>query len=537
MILDRRSLPAGVRNLSLSLLGGLLAALAFPNPWAIGLDWPGGGLVWVCLVPLLWVRDPGGSPWRYWRWGFVFGLADFGTATFWMSRMPALGDLAPAAWLTLSAYLALYPAFFLVGLRALTGRGIPDWAAAAPLWVVLEFVRNYLLSGFPWAQLGYALHRDAVLMSLAPFAGVWAMSWAAVQAGALLADLGALGKAAGWRWPLWRDLALAQARIHAPRLAALAGLSLLLTGGAFLEHHRLTVQPGSAVLRAAALQGNIDQNRAWNEEYKRSTLETFRGLLEQARRDGADLVVWPESAFPGIFNWDLTLAATVKEWSRTWGVWQAVGSDTFERNGTEVRYFNSVVTVDPEGRMRGLVSKVHLVPFGEYLPFKAFFLRFFTKVVARYGAGDFTPGAGRAPLECSGPAGPMRFGVLICFESLFPQYAAELTRRGGEFLVVTTLDTWFGTSAAPAQHAIFSALRAAENGRTLVRSAATGISCVFDPSGRRTATVPLNTAGVAAVSLRGRTLLTTFTRWGPWFVWVCLALCLWNVLPRRKNLP
>jgi apolipoprotein N-acyltransferase len=182
-----------------------------------------------------------------------------------------------------------------------------------------------------------------------------------------------------------------------------------------------------------------------------------------------------------------------------------------------------------------LTSKVHLVPFGEYLPFKSLLLKFFQKVVARYGTGDFSPGPGRTPLTYAGPEGAMRFGVLICFESLFPQYAAELARRGSEFLTVITLDAWFGTTAAPAQHAIFSAFRAAENGRWLVRAAATGISAVYDPTGRRVAEQPLHTRGALAWTVRGRQALTTYSRWGAWWVWVCLGLCIWHACAFRKK--
>lgn len=524
------------RNLLLALLGGLLAALALPNPWAIEMDWAGGGLVWICLVPLLRVREPGGAPWTYWRWGFIFGLADFGTATFWMAQMPALQGLAPVAWSVLSAYLAVYPAFFLVGVRALADRGLPAWWTAAPLWVALEFVRNYLLSGFPWAALGYALHRDPWLMSLAPFAGVWALSWAVVQVNAVFEGLFSLGAAAAWRWARVRGLIADAVRAGAPRLIVVTALGLVLIGGAFFEQQRLAARPGTAVLNVAALQGNVDQTGIWDEAYQRRTLEVFRALAEQAAHAGADLLVWPESAFPGIFNWDVPQSEEVRSWSRELRLWQAVGSDTFERHdATGVRYFNSLVAVDPEGRVRDMTSKIHLVPFGEYLPFKALFLRFFHKVVSRYGAGDFTPGRVRVLLPCAGLDGPMRYGTLICFESLFPQYAAELTRRGGDFLIVVTLDTWFGTTAAPAQHAIFSALRAAENGRFLVRAAATGISCVLDPSGRQLDRVSLNTAGFCMGKVRSRQALTTFTRLGPWWVWVCLALCAGNAFVLLKK--
>jgi apolipoprotein N-acyltransferase len=525
-----------LRNLTLALTGGFLAAMSFPNPVFISLHWPGGFLAFICLVPLLAIREESGPAWKYWRWGIPFGLVYFGLATLWMSAMPAMRPFAPGVWLLLTAYLACYPAAFLAGYRYLLSRGVPAWSAAAPWWLVLEFLRNYLFTGFPWVALGYAHHRFWPLLALAPVAGIWGLSWVTV-----LANSGLHAALARWLPAGAGQERVLQVQTESlrgesrRRLLILAVLLLALTAGAIYERRQLLAQPGQNELTIAAMQGNIDQNQPWTPAYQKQTLDRYYDLLSQASAQGASLAVWPESAFPGIFNWDLTAAGEVKSWSQRLHIAQAVGADTLEQYGRkEFRYFNSLVLVDGEGEVRGVTSKIHLVPFGEYIPLRNLLVGFLRKIVSRYGAGDFSPGTARHPLRWQAAGQPAAFGSLICFESLFPQYAADLARQGSEFLVVITLDTWFGHTAAPAQHAMFSALRAAENGRYLIRAAATGISCVYDPQGRLLGEVALDQAGLTTRRIAGRSQLTMFTRFGPWLVWLCLAGLVWD-FGLRKN--
>ncbi|NTV52815.1 MAG: apolipoprotein N-acyltransferase, partial [Candidatus Firestonebacteria bacterium] len=287
------------------------------------------------------------------------------------------------------------------------------------------------------------------------------------------------------------------------------------------EHRRLLGVPDKAKVNIAALQGNIDQNQPWDEHYRRSTLNRFFELGSQARALNAELLIWPESAFPGIFNWDQSLANEVRSWSRTWHVDQIVSADTVGLGATQgdYRYFNSMLWLNPEGTVTGRFSKIHLVPFGEYIPFQRTLLFFVRKLVPRYENGMFTPGEKRLPLIWNRPGGDSKVGGLICFESIFPQYAAELTRQGSELLVVVTYDAWFGVTAAPAQHALFSALRAAETNRYVIHNAATGVSCAFDPYGRLLGLIPLNTPGVLQKQLGLRSTQTFFVRWGLWLPW------------------
>jgi len=496
---------------------GLLCALAFPNPLNINFTWPGNYLAWIALIPLFCLNA------KTWQqaagWGLGFGLIYFGGSIVWMAFMPALGPLAPGVWMLLSLYLAFFTAVFMVCNQQLLRRGFPVWSSAPALWVSLEFLRNYALSGFPWAILGAAQYRHAALMSLVSFSGVWGLSWLTVLVNALLFSL-----LAAWR-PNLRPSGQAAPGSNYISALAVSVMAIVLVGGGLYEHHRLTKIPDKAAVTVAALQGNIDQNQSWDEHYRRETLNRFFELGSQAHQQKAELLIWPESAFPGIFNWDQALASEVRSWSRTWQIDQIVSSDTVGQSDIpgEFHYFNTMLWVDPNGLVTSRFSKIHLVPFGEFIPFKSTLLFFVRKLVPRYENGEFTPGERRQPLIWSRRGGETRVGGLICFESIFPQYASELVRQGSELLVVVTYDAWFGVTAAPAQHAIFSALRAAETDRYIIHNAATGVSAAFDPQGRLLGQVALNTPGVLLVKVGLRNTQTFFVRFGPWLPWVSTA--------------
>jgi len=516
---SKTSIPVpSKRNLALSLAGGLLAGMAFPNPLAPSMDWPGGFLAFVCLIPLLAVRDPQGIK-STWRWGFFFGLAFYGVNLLWIAQMPALHWMAPLAWLLLIGYLALFPMAFFLVYRALAQRGVPEWFGIPVVWLALEYFRNYSLTGFPWAVLGSSQFRNAWMMAMAPVAGVWGMTFVTALVNALI-----------WigvkRWlpgqPAERE---PRQGITGVRIAIFGLFLAILTVGAVHERKNLQSDPGGEPVTVAGLQGNISQDQTWDRAYQSRVLGVYESLLRRAMAEKARLLVWPETAFPGIFNYDHALAGEIRYWSRQWQVSQMVGADEVEPAGDGTyHYFNSLILIDAQGNRAGVTSKKHLVPFGEYVPFKNSLLYFIDKLVRRYGGAGFMPGKERHLLRWRPGEREIPVAALICFESIFPQYAAQLTAQGSQMLVMVTYDTWFGQTAAPVQHALFSALRAAENARYLLRVGATGISCLFDPQGRLVASVPLNQEGILLGKIRPRTALTLYTRWRDWLPWICMAL-------------
>ncbi|MCD4812572.1 apolipoprotein N-acyltransferase [bacterium] len=507
-----------LRNILFSLAGGLLATMAFPNPVFYKLQWQGGFLAFVCLVPLLMVRSPQ-RPWSAWRLGFVFGMVYLGGAILWMAGMKSMHPLGPLAWLILSAYLACYPALFLWAYHKLLARRISVWIAAPMLWIVLEYVRDYLISGFPWVALGYAHYQNPFMLAVAPVTGVWGLSWITVlvNVGVYKILVKIFPKIAGE--DTVRGTPPVDRRQGWLRQSGLLLMLLLLMGGVLYEkkaydQEQLKVSEYSV----AALQGNIDQNQPWDQAYQKKTLEVYAKLTADAKQAGAELSVWPETAFPGIFSLDQQLSLIIRDWSRRFQMAQLVGTDEVEKSsGKEYLYFNTLLLIDAQGNHRGQTAKRHLVPFGEYVPMKDSLLFFVHKVVRRYGGAGWTPGRERKVLKL----GKGVVGGLICFESIFSRYGRELVKKGSNLLVVISNDTWFGKTAAPAQHTSFSVLRAAETSRYLVRAATTGYSCIISPRGRILTALPIDQAGQITSTVRLLHHQTLFVRYGNWLCWIC----------------
>jgi apolipoprotein N-acyltransferase len=230
-------------------------------------------------------------------------------------------------------------------------------------------------------------------------------------------------------------------------------------------------------LQAAVIQGNIPQGLKWQPENQVSTVKTYRNLSLQARQAGArDLIIWPEAAMPFYFQDGGQLVRSVTRLPLQSGASLLFGSPAYLRDPGGMRYLNSAFLLSPTAQLLGRSDKVHLVPFGEYVPLGKF-LPFVNKLVT--GIGDFSAGEIN-PL----PMQSHQAGVLICYEVIFPELAREYVRQGSDLLVNITNDAWFGESSAPWQHLAMARFRAIENRVWLARAANTGVSAFIAPSGR-----------------------------------------------------
>jgi apolipoprotein N-acyltransferase len=277
----------------------------------------------------------------------------------------------------------------------------------------------------------------------------------------------------------------------------------------------------------AAVQGSIPQDRKWEPEYQEVTLDIYERLSAQALKEqagtgrgpvaGGGLVVWPETATPFYFQLSGPLAHRVCATARQLKSVLLFGSPSY-RNGESGRreHFNSAYMISPDGVVSGRYDKVHLVPFGEYLPWGR--LTSWARGLLP-SAGDFSSGTGSSPLSWQ----DLRVGVLICFESIFPSLGRETVLKGANLLAVITNDAWFGRTGAPYQHEAMAVFRAVETRRWVVRAANTGVSSVITPWGERVETTSLFEPGFAGAVLRLRSGTTFFVRYGEhWFLGVCL---------------
>ncbi len=393
--------------------------------------------------------------------GWIYGLAAFGFGVFWIHESFQFNHIAIgwALFLTglLVMFLALYPALVGYGVRRL---GIVDRRAQLLVlmpaaWVLAEWVRGWFFTGFTWLQLGYS-QLDSPLKGLAPVGGIHLSGWAVAASAGLLALIVCERRARPWAW--------------------IAVLVVIWAGAGLLAMVRWTAPAGDAI-RVALVQGNMSQDRKWLAEMRGPTLERYL-TLTRAHWD-ADLIVWPESALPGLrASFDGYVERLARE-ARAHDSHVVFGVPVLDRD--KQRFYNSVFVV---GRREMVYHKRHLVPFGEYLPLDAL-IRPVTEALG-LPVADFSAGAaGQELLE----AGGHRLGISVCYEIAFGNEVLAALPEAA-VLVTVSNDAWFGTSIGPHQHMQIARARALETGRYLLRSTNTGITAIVAPDGVMVARVP-----------------------------------------------
>jgi apolipoprotein N-acyltransferase len=480
--------------------------LAFPRT-----DWDGAS--WIALVPLL-IVVLGARPRTAFAWGWLYGTVFFLMLLRWLnftfqtfSTIPR-----PLTWgptLLLSMWCGLYIAAVSGLVAWLARRRSPAWAlATAPfLWVGAEWLRGHLLGGFPWGTLGYSQHLRLPVIQIAELGGVHAVSLVVVAVNAAVAGAFVLG---------WRSALTG---------LALGGVLLGATLGFGVWRLREAVPPGQ--VSVSIMQPSIEQPLKFDPDFGTVVLKIYQELTRQAGAERPDLIVWPETAAPTVLRRDPGLLQMLTTMSREMRVPLLVGSIDVLDDAPR-RFTNTAFLVTDRGIV-GRYDKIHLVPFGEYVPLSRVigFVRGWADFIA-----DLEPGSRTAVF----PGPPAPFGVVICYEGIFPDLFREFVNNGARMMVNMTNDGWFGRTSGPGQHLAMYPFRAVEHRIAIVRAANTGISAFIAPTGQIVRRLPLYSRGVITdrVPLRqGRTL---FGRLGDWVAWVSLAVAAVSVgVAGRRN--
>jgi len=418
-------------------------------------------------------------------WGFGIGLMGFGI--FWVRiSLNEYGNMAPWLAYLMTALLMVATAFYYGIAGALTAKLGDGPRAHGPLlvfpavWVLAEWLRGWLFTGFPWLVIGYT-QIDAPLAGLAPIAGVYGISLV-------------LALSAGLLWCLVR-------RRGRVRYAALAGLVLIWLSGAALKGIEWTKADDEG-FRATVVQANIPQSLKWDPDARLSSL---RAYLELTRENwDSDLILWPETAIPDFLHEvHDTFIRPLAEEARAQGAELAIGIPIMDLEaGT---YFNCLISI---GTVEDVYRKRHLVPFGEFIPFKDWL-----GPVARafeVPMSDFSAGVALRPLL---RVGERLAGVSICSEDVFPAEVIEALPKAA-YLISVSNDAWFGDSLAPHQHLEMARMRALENERWLLRSTNTGISAILDHCGKILGSVPPFERGAFSTEVQPRWGATPFVYLG-----------------------
>jgi apolipoprotein N-acyltransferase len=459
MVNRRVQATMAVLTYGLALLSGVLLALSFPR-------FGHPAFAWIALVPLLVALAGRGGSLAAFKLGLVTGVTYFVGTIYWTGTvLQGFGGLpAPLAYLAmllLALYLALFPALTAVITAYLLPRAGPRALLLVPAaWVSTEFLRGYLFGGFPWVPLGNSQVTVLPVAQLASVTGVYGLS-------ALIAFVNG-------------SLALGVLSRGRERVAAVASAMLIVaaagTWGALRIADGALTQEGTAI-RIGLIQGNIAQEDKWNPSEARRIFTTYIAMTRDAVRRGAEFVIWPESSTPFMFEEDAVGGEMLRSLAREVRVPILFGSDQVERTGGAMRLYNSAFLLTPEGTTAAVYRKIHLVPFGEYIPFKQW-LYFVSPLVDRLA--EFAPGTSTVML----PIGEHNVTTAICYEVVYPSLIREAVLKGSTLLTTITNDGWYGYSSAPYQHFAMASMRAIEQGRYLARAANTGISGIVDPYGR-----------------------------------------------------
>ena len=490
-------------NYLLAALSGLLLALSFPK-----FGHPAFG--WVALAPLLVAvyRQPLR---RGFALGLVAGTIYFIGTIYWITNvMVRYGGLnvfvAVLVNAALIAYMALFPALFALIMARISVRGGARALWLAPMvWVATEYGRAYLFGGFPWVLLGYSQASVLPVAQLASLLGVFGVSALVSAVSAAMAYGAVVGLPAA-------SLRTTNATVTArpiERFAPLAVVLLVVLSVVFWGSRRIVrgdLTRAGDPIRVGLVQGNVEQAEKWDDARASSIFANYLRMTRQAIAEGAQVVLWPESSTPFYFEEDRPNADQVRRIAREARVPILVGSDQIE-HGVPTRYYNSAFLVAPDGSSAGVYRKMHLVPFGEYVPLKR--VLFFAAPLVE-AVSDFSPGESAVLLPVKGHL----LSTAICYEIVYPALVRQFTRAGSELLTTITNDAWFGDTSAPYQHFAQAAMRAIENGRYLVRSANTGISGIVDPYGRVVVRTDLYKPAVVVEEARFLRGATVYVRTG-----------------------
>ncbi|HUP38073.1 MAG TPA: apolipoprotein N-acyltransferase [Candidatus Limnocylindria bacterium] len=475
---------------------GALGALAFP-----GSNW--AALAWIWLVPALVsgaTRPRRAALLDGWLTGTVFYVLLLRWLDYTFRHYSAIPW--PLTWLpivALAAYCGLYVgvvAGAVAWLRDRLGAG-PALTLAPPLWVVGEWLRGWLMGGFPWGLLGYSQHAQLPVIQIAELGGVYAVSLLIVAVNAALAGLLALGP-----------------RRAAP--GAAAALVLLVAALAFGLHTVARASAGGAgSVEVAVIQPSIAQTIKWDPTRHAQILDIYERLTREAARARPAVVLWPETATTIFLRGDPVLLERLSRLSEEVATPILVGS-LDRREGPRGQFLNSAFLLTGQG-ITAKYDKIHLVPFGEYVPLAGLlgWVKGWAEFISEFGVGD---------TETVFPLAGAPFGTVICYEVIFPELFRGFVARGAGFMANITNDAWFGETSGPWQHLGMLPLRAVEHRVAIARAANTGVSAFVEPTGRIGPMLPLLERGVLhrRIPLRDRT--TLYTRLGDWLVYTCAGL-------------
>ena len=467
----------------------------------------------VALAPLVFVAAREARAGRRFLWGSLAGFVFFvGTSTWIYTVMRQFGGLGVVAAGGVLGLLCLILSLYWGCFAWLSGYLWRErWGPPAIpfLWVALELARAHLFTGYPWLLLGYALTDYPSLARLASWTGVYGLSFLLIS----------FNVAWVWLWLWYRETGSGRATRAAPAFSA------VLLAGTLVLHFTATEETYPQDQQAFLVQTNIPQEvglAPWTLEAQRPLFDRLEILTTDAvgRQDLPALVIWPEMPASFYFYDDGFTRPFMEGIARQSNSFFLTGIVAFVPGSDRTQPLNSNVLLDPSGGLLAQYDKIHLVPFGEYIPWERF-LGFAESLTAE--GGDFVSGSRFVVTELPGG----RVSSIICYEAIFPELSRRFVQEGAEVLVNLSNDGWFGSSGARYQHLLMARMRAIENARYLLRATNTGLTVVVRPDGQIAKEIPPDRPGVLEARWGSMSRRTFYNRYGDWFAYLaCLVAVL-----------
>ncbi len=502
-----------IGSLILSITSGLLLSLAFP-PWNADLA------AWIAITPLLTAMQREKALHRAAICGFFFGFAFFLIDLRWIiETMVSHGKFstitAILVFISMVSTLAIIPGVFSLLSVFFVNRSFDMFFVAPITWTALEYFRTYVFTGFPWDCLGYSQAYRLKLIQICDLTGVYGLSFLILMGNVSVVSF-------------MKMLSNRSRRYVFHVCVCLSSLVVVLAYGfSRLDHFPRGIE-GVETVGIGILQGDVPQDIKWDPASRSRTFIRYKCLAEDALKQGATFMIWPETSVPVVIGGSDITWKYATHISKKLQVPMLIGAPFESRWKGKVNYFNSAFLVQ-DGELTQRYDKIHLVPFGEYMPL-SWILPLGPGLAAR--EEDYSAGSKVILMR---PNGFPPFSVLICYEAIFPDLARAAVNSGAKALVNITNDGWFGNSAAPYQHLAMAGFRAVENRVWLFRAANTGISAVYDPAGRLVASLPLMEQGALVYKVpRYPEAGSFYTHHGDIFAWIIIGFLATMIL---TNLP
>jgi apolipoprotein N-acyltransferase len=492
-------LKLNLKEIFLALSSGILTALSFPK---FSLSF----LIWISFIPLFFILYKKNLKKAFFI-GFIAGFSYYALLIYWIPSVPAHYGNVPYVlsfliFILFVSILALFWSAFSWVFAFFSSFSPKLGFILVPfIWISLEYILTYFLTGFPWCLIGYAQYKNLYLIQIASITGVYGISFIILLFNSLFV------------------LSIKEKKRN-PFIITVIIIVIAYLYGFFTLKNSFEKKD---LIRAGVIQGNVPSEINWQELTTKEILNLFHEhleLTEKASSKGAELIIWPEFTVPFCLSCPEPIQIYFKEnlikLCKKEKIHVLIGSIELKEQNGNTDYYNSALLLSDKGIL-SQYAKIHLVPFGEYVPFKK--ILFFVEKIS-HAIGELAPGRSINLHEFNS----YKFASPICYEIIFPNLVRKFVKKGANFLVTITNDGWYGRSSAPYQHFSMAVLRAVENRRYLVRSATTGVSGIIDPYGRIIKKSELMTKTFLVTDIYALNKKTFYTLYGDRFAFICMGI-------------